>query len=148
MMINNCQDIIYNELIDSDAAKACKEVKAILERIQLSSGIETDQMFDIKVILCELIQNAIQHGNNCDINKKICVNVWLQENNRVLGITVKDQGCGFDPLHTMDLKSSQIPVCNPIDMDEYGRGLFIVKNLCEYMEFNTSGNAITVTKRL
>lgn len=146
--VNNQDQKIYSELIESDAYEVCREVTTILNTLKRSYGLNTDQCFDIKVILCELLQNAIKHGNDCDIRKKIRVDVWLQENSKVLGITVKDQGCGFDPLNTMNLKFSRIPGCDPMSMDESGRGLFIVKNLCDFMEFSERGNSITVKKRL
>ncbi|MCX7773514.1 MAG: ATP-binding protein, partial [Clostridia bacterium] len=126
---------IYSEIIESDAYQVCQEVKTILNRLQMTSGINTDQCFDVKVILSELLQNAIKHGNTFDCQKKIRVDVWLQENSRVLGITVKDQGKGFDTLKTMDDRFTQIKEeFDPLNMDESGRGLFIVQNLCDCME--------------
>lgn len=139
---------IYSKVIDSDTYEVCKEVRTILDRLQLTSGIDSDQCFDIKVILCELLQNAIKHGNDCDTRKKIHLDVWLQENSEVLGITVIDQGCGFNPINTMELRQTRLPECDPISMDESGRGLMIVQNLCDCMEFNTMGNSITIKKRL
>ena len=120
---------IYSEIIESDAYQVCKEVRTILDRLQMTSCVDTDQCFDIKVILNELLQNAIKHGNECNTGKKIRVDVWLQDNSKVLGITVKDQGRGFNATETMDMKFNQVPVCDPMGMDESGRGLFIVQNL-------------------
>ena len=139
---------IYSELISSDAYEVCREVKIILDRLQMTSGIDTDQQFDIRVILNELLQNAIKHGNSMDTNKKILVDVWLQDNSRVLGISVIDQGQGFDVDRTIKHKSDAIYVTDPLSMDESGRGLFIVQTLCDDIKFNRTGNAITVKKRL
>ncbi len=139
---------IYSEVIESDAYEVCKEVKTILERLQMTSEINNDQCFDIKVILCELLQNAIKHGNNCENSKKILLDVWLQDNSKVLGITIKDQGCGFDPFSTLDLSFNNAPECMPMNLDESGRGLFIVQNLCDCMEFNAAGNTVTIKKKL
>lgn len=146
--VKNEDKTIYSEVIESDAYEVCKEVTTILDRLKNTSCVDTEQCFDIKVILCELLQNAIKHGNDCDISKKIRVDVWLQENSKVLGITVKDQGRGFDTLRTMDFKFKRIPECDPMSMDESGRGLFIVQNLCDCMEFSELGNCITVKKKL
>lgn len=139
---------IYSELISSDSYEVCREVKIILDRLQMTSGIDIDQQFDIKVILSELLQNAIKHGNSMDTNKKILVDVWLQDNSRVLGISVADQGRGFDVDRTIRRKSDAIYSPDPLTMDESGRGLFIVQNLCDDIKFNRMGNAITVKKRL
>jgi serine/threonine-protein kinase RsbW len=139
---------IYSELISSDSYEVCREVKIILDRLQMTSGIDTDQQFDIKVILSELLQNAIKHGNSMDTSKKILVDVWLQDNSRVLEISVADQGQGFDVDRTIKRKSGAILSADPLNMDESGRGLFIVQNLCDDIKFNRLGNAITVKKRL
>jgi len=146
---DNCQaKRIYHDLINSDACEVCREVKNILDRIQLISNLDAEQIFDIRVILCELLQNAIEHGNECDLAKKIYVDVWFQENNDLLGITVKDQGCGFNTLKAMNFSFTSASGFDPANINESGRGLFIVQNLCDFMEFNTMGNAITVKKKL
>lgn len=137
---------IYSEIIDSDAYQVCKEVRTILDRLQMTSCVDTEQCFDIKVILNELLQNAIKHGNEYSTGKKIRVDVWLQ--GKVLGITVKDQGRGFNPVEILDAKSTRKTVDDPMNMDESGRGLLIVQNLCDGIVFNRLGNAVTVHKRL
>lgn len=139
---------IYSELISSDACEVLKEVKTIIDRVATTSGIDPDQSFDIRVILNELLNNAIKHGNAMDKNKKIHVDVWLQDKSRMLEICVSDQGCGFDVDNTMCCKRDAMSKCDPLVMDESGRGLFIVQSLCDYMAFNSLGNAITIRKRL
>lgn len=137
---------IYGEDISSDAYQVCREVKNILDILRMKYSLDSEQCFDIKVILCELLQNAIKHGNDFDLNKKIHLDLWVNEETKVLGITVKDQGCGFDPPAKKDLYYSIDR--DPVNMDESGRGLFIVSELCDCMEFNTTGNAVTVLKKL
>jgi len=139
---------IYRGVIENDAFEVCKEVKRIVERLQAASDIDKEQCFDVKVILSELLQNAIKHGNECDKDKKICLEVRLGDSGNILEITIRDQGCGFDPISTMNLAYSKISELDPDNMDESGRGLFIVQNLCDCMEFNSTGNAIKVIKRL
>lgn len=149
MYVDYSQDQkIYSQNIETDAYEVCKEVKNIIDMLQIKYSLDTDQCFDIKVILCELLQNAIEHGNDCDLSKKIHLDIWFKEQSRVLSITVKDQGCGFNPPKQMNVALSALSKCDPMAMDESGRGLFIVNELCDCMEFNTAGNAITVTKRL
>jgi len=148
LFMNHHEKKIYSELISSDAYEVCKEVRTILDRLKMTSGIDTEQSFDIKVILSELLQNAIKHGNSMDHNKKILVDVWLQDNSKVLGICVTDQGNGFDVSKAINCNKKNMFDCDPLFTDESGRGLFIVQNLCDDVKFNQTGNAITVTKRL
>lgn len=137
---------IYGEDISTNAYEVCKEVKNILDILKLKYSLDPEQCFDIKVILCELLQNAIKHGNDFDLNKRIHLDLWIKEDTKVLGITVKDQGCGFSPPLKKELYYSID--CDPVNMDESGRGLYIVNELCDRMEFNAAGNAVTVLKRL
>ncbi|NLL66493.1 MAG: ATP-binding protein [Clostridiaceae bacterium] len=139
---------IYSEDIPTDAYVVCNEVRNILDMLQRRYLLDAEQCFDIKVILCELLQNSIKHGNVSDVSKKIRVEIWLKEASRVLGITIKDQGRGFQPVKTRDFSLAKPLDCNPVNMDESGRGLLIVNELCDCMEFNTMGNAITVLKRI
>ena len=60
---------IYSEMISSDAFEVCRQVKVILGRLERVPGIDADQQFDIRVILSELLQNAIRHGYANDSNK-------------------------------------------------------------------------------
>jgi serine/threonine-protein kinase RsbW len=136
---------IYNAFIESNACDVCREVKVILESIRIASNIDTDQIFDIKVILSELLQNAIKHGNEYDVTKKIHVGVWMNESSDILEINVIDQGCGFDPV---DLDLDRMSDNDPMNICESGRGLFIVQSLSDFMEFNELGNGITVKKKL
>ena len=139
---------IYSKEIETDAYIACNEVRNILDLLQVRFSLDSDTCFDIKVILCELMQNSIKHGNECDKSKSISVEIRLNEDSRVLRITVKDQGCGFEASKTKQLSLDKVLDGNPLNMDESGRGLYIVNELCDCMEFNNVGNAITVMKRI
>jgi serine/threonine-protein kinase RsbW len=137
---------IYGEDISTNAYEVCEEVRNILDILKMKYSLDTEKCFDIKVILCELLQNAIKHGNDFDVNKKIHLDLWVNEETKVLGITVEDQGCGFNPPKKKDLFYTIDS--DPVSMDESGRGLFIVSALCDCMEFNATGNAVTVLKKL
>lgn len=146
MSVNQKEAIkIYSETIRSDAYEVCRQVKVILKRLEMISGIDADQQFDIRVILSELLQNAIKHGNANDTSKKVLVDVWLDSS--VLVICVTDQGQGFDVKRIFEEKD-RLSGSDPQAMDESGRGLLIVQSLCDEIQFNPAGNAITVRKRL
>jgi serine/threonine-protein kinase RsbW len=138
---------VYNKVIKNDPGQAVAEVKTILNKLKEMSAIDNEKYFDIKVILCELIQNAIKHGNTLDGSKKISIEVHFKKSSKILKITIKDEGRGFNPFKTLALEYSRIDAA-PLDMSESGRGLVIVQKLSDNIEFNSIGNVITVTKRL
>ncbi|AGI40330.1 anti-sigma regulator [Thermoclostridium stercorarium subsp. stercorarium DSM 8532] len=137
---------IYRGFILNDVNAVCETVRNIISYLENSLGIDSDQCFDIKIILNELLQNAIEHGNLLDCNKKVYMDVCIRESD-VLNITIKDQGQGFDVRKVLDMKNNQTE-CDILDLPECGRGLQIVKSLCDDITFNQRGNCIRVTKRL
>ncbi|NLX63244.1 MAG: ATP-binding protein [Clostridiaceae bacterium] len=139
---------IYSKDIATDAYLVCNEIRKIMDLLKIKFSLDSDKCFDIKVILGELMQNSIKHGNECDKSKTISVEIWFKDDSRILGITVKDQGCGFKVPEPKQLSMSKVSKCDPLNMDESGRGLLIVNELCDSMKFNSVGNAITVMKRI
>lgn len=78
--------------------------------------------YDIKLCLYELLSNAILHGNQGKLTKKVYLEVALFDEG--LAIFVRDEGVGFCR-KDFSLK---------FDLDEHGRGLFLISQLAD--EFN------------
>ena len=74
-------------------------INAIMTQHYMSDRI----VFEIKVVLNELIVNALCHGNNCELDKVTYVTFKLVSNN-YLYISVEDEGCGLN--HNLYLKKS------------------------------------------
>lgn len=137
---------IYRGFILNDANAVCDTVKGIISYLENSIGINSDQAFDVRIILSELLQNAIEHGNLQNCKKKVYMNVCIREKD-VLNITIKDQGMGFDVHKILDGQKNQLD-CDILELPECGRGLQIVKSLCDDLAFNRRGNCITVRKKI
>ncbi len=123
-------------------------INGIFEFIRNTGRILSDEVyFDIKVILNEILVNAIKHGNNCDCSKKIDILAELTKDG-YLHFVVRDEGAGFD----LDLAYRDCG-CPDGDFDissleECGRGIFIVRNLCDRVEFSNRGSTIEVYKKI
>ncbi len=136
---------IYRGFIVSNVNQACEKVRVIMETIENTVGMNHEQSFDVRVILSELLQNAIKHGNIGN-NQKVYMNVWV-DGEGALNITIKDYGNGFNICETLKEEKKRMQSDIP-DLLECGRGLQIVKNLCDDIVFNRRGNCITVIKKL
>ncbi len=79
---------------------------------------DQEKLFDIKVILNELVVNGAMHGNEEDLNKKVFLKLILDRDS--LKIIVKDEGRGVD--FDTALYDCTQKRCN-------GRGLLIVEAL-------------------
>jgi len=91
-----------------------------------------------RVLLCvsEAILNSIHHGNKDIVTKtvKICVGCNLHSMN----IEITDEGKGFDP-SMIDDPTKAINI-----RKESGRGIHIIKSLCDHMEYKNSGSCIKI----
>jgi len=87
------------------------------------------------VALAEALSNAILRGNREDPSKQVWVLAELYP--EVVRIAVRDEGDGFDP--------DGEPIGPEPPEAESGRGLFIIRNLADRVEFNERGNTIWMT---
>lgn len=139
------EKIIYSGFILNDVHQACEKVRMIVAGIENEVGLNTDQSFDVRVILSELLQNAIQHG--CTLQQqKVYMNVRISDRD-MLSITIQDNGNGFDVLKVLEGEQKRQP-CSRYELAEGGRGLQIVKSLSDELVFSQNGKCITVRKKL
>lgn len=96
---------------------------------------DQEKLFDIKVILNELVVNGAMHGNEEDLNKKVCLKLILDRDS--LKIIVKDEGRGVD--FDTTLYDCTQKKCN-------GRGLLIVEALTDQLILND--NEVIAIKNL
>lgn len=105
-------------------------------------------LFELKVILNELVLNAVRHGNreNSCMCIKVVAGVTKTEN---IFVMVRDEGEGYNYRCVMKEREDVNNTYNDLlDIRETGRGLLIVKNLCDKVMFNKSGNTVMVIKKI
>jgi serine/threonine-protein kinase RsbW len=138
----------YKTIIPSELSAVGNTVKEVIEYLQtVCCDIDDSILFDIKVILNELIINAIKHGNLQEPSKFVKVYAEVCKEDCIF-ITVEDEGEGYD-YKSLQLKATDIysngALCN---LAEEGRGILIVKNLCNSLKYNEKGNTVFVTKKI
>lgn len=139
---------LYSRRINSDAAAVCREVNVVLNRIDHLSRLSDNDHYDVKVILSELLQNAIRHGNAMDQDKMIALDVTLDDQD-TLEISVQDEGSGFDIERVLAQKRiKSFEAGDVFTLDEFGRGLLIIESLCDTVCRNDRGNRITIRKQM
>jgi len=110
------------------------KVEHIIEEIRADYNIPEDIYGNILVSLSEATNNAIKHGNKYDSNKTI--DLIFENTNEEYIFTIEDKGEGFDhenvpdPTHPDNLEKPD------------GRGIFIMKNLCDEIEFLDEGKIV------
>ncbi len=118
----------------SNLYKSKDFIQDILSKLE---GIISDEniMFDVKLILNELVANGVIHGNDFDEEKLVTLDLIVIKD--TIRIEVTDEGKGFN----YDLSSY-----NPLDLKCSGRGLVIVEGLSD--EFYIDNNKIVSIKYL
>lgn len=123
-------------------------VNDILFYMQNNHGLADENiLFDLKVILNELILNAIKHGSEEDNKNLVKIVAGIAKDNYIY-LVVEDNGEGYN--YNCLLENNQRLPCytDLTDLKENGRGILIVKNLCDKLSFNKKGNKVLVVKRL
>ena len=102
-------------------------------------GLIRPERSNLFVALDEAFVNAVKHGNKNDLNKLVKITAELSPNEA--SFTVEDEGEGFD--------IREIP--NPCDPENLfrtsGRGVLLIYNIMDEVEYNAQGNRVKMIKR-
>lgn len=123
---------VYYGSISSDLKLIEDFTNKVLKRI---GNIIKDKnlIFDIKLILNELIINGVFHGNKCIDSKYIDLSLEVKDNQIIIKVQDEGEGINYD-----------FTDYNPLDLQCGGRGLIIVKGLSD--QLIVEDNLITVIK--
>jgi serine/threonine-protein kinase RsbW len=139
---------VYSNLIPSNINNIGSVVDGLLNSLQNICGQLNDTtIFDLKVILNELLVNAILHGNRENENKSVRINADVVDKSE-LYIIIEDEGSGFDYTKLCSEQISYPCDTEPDNVCECGRGLRLVKCLCDNVKVNTKGNKIIIMKHI
>ncbi|MCB0578288.1 MAG: ATP-binding protein [Phaeodactylibacter sp.] len=105
-------------------------VEQVVERYKLSP----DVYGNILISLTEAVNNAIIHGN-CEDESKT-VRIQFQKRRGHLAVRVTDEGCGFDYQSVPD------PTAPENLLQIGGRGVFLMQQLSDSVEFHNNGSTV------
>ena len=143
MKIDNIYEKTFPACVDSMFDVVSEAIGKLERRL---NSYEVAELFNIKVILNELLVNAIRHGCNCDVNKAVSLNCFIREDGRLV-LRIRDEGNGYDYCDILEQEVCDIFTLDD-NMKECGRGILIVKSLCEDLNFNSKGNEIEVILKI
>jgi serine/threonine-protein kinase RsbW len=123
--------------VDSYPAAAEKTRQWLLAQLnQFEFG--DDDVFAVQLAFQEAFFNAIKHGNKMDVEKKVKIDLLI-DNDRI-EISMTDTGSGFDP--------DAVPDCR-VGENLYkpeGRGLLLMRSYMDIVEFNDVGNSVHMVR--
>ncbi|MBC7823334.1 MAG: anti-sigma regulatory factor [Candidatus Parcubacteria bacterium] len=97
---------------------------------------------EIRLGLQEALVNAAKHGNNLDPCKKVLVHFSTASDHYWWVIT--DQGSGFEPCCHDESVDRHLPC----DQHECGRGLYILHQVFDEVEWNSQGTELRLCKQV
>ncbi|MGM0608169.1 MAG: SpoIIE family protein phosphatase [Candidatus Muiribacteriota bacterium] len=103
--------------------------------VNLKVSLGDDFKFKLRLIVDEILSNAIEHGNLLNENLNIFISHKITK--KYIKLKIVDEGKGFDWQEKMNNNNMDIK-------SERGRGLLIVRELCDKIIFNTKGNEVNL----
>jgi anti-sigma regulatory factor (Ser/Thr protein kinase) len=105
---------------ETDCPRDALAGRQLLERYLCDHAKEGSDLFPASLAFGELISNVVKHAPNGGVR------VWLEPHREKFALCINDAGRGFSP---RDLKRT------PDDHAESGRGLYIVRQVCEEVSY-------------
>jgi serine/threonine-protein kinase RsbW len=96
-------------------------VQVVSDYVGRLTGLDEDQLYEVSVAVRESVVNAIKHGNQHDLAKRVVVEFSVEPSQHMT-VSVKDQGPGFDPEDIPD------PLAPENIMKGSGRGILFMRN--------------------
>ncbi|HEY0004659.1 MAG TPA: ATP-binding protein [Pyrinomonadaceae bacterium] len=110
----------------------------LIERVA-KLGIIQPEKSNLFVALDEAFVNAVKHGNRSDLHKLVRITAELSASEA--RFTVEDEGEGFDVRAIPD-------PCDPANLfKSSGRGVLLIYNIMDEVQYNERGNRLTMVKR-
>ncbi|HAS43621.1 ATP-binding protein [marine bacterium AO1-C] len=109
-------------------------VESFIDNAKEKHNINDDIYGNIMIAVTESVNNAIRHGNREDKNKNVLLSLELIDNS--IKFIVQDEGPGFDYQNLADPTA-------PENLNKPGgRGIFLMKNLCDEVHFADEGRRV------
>ena len=110
------------------------QVEPYAERIANQYHLGPEKRINLLISLTEAVTNAIMHGNKQDRSKM--VKIQCAKTNRHLAVRVSDQGPGFN-FNSLPDPTSPERIC-----ECGGRGVFLMNQLCDQLQYKNGGTTV------
>src|SRR5918992_773833 len=110
----------------------------LIERVAALGVVKPDSS-NLFIALDEAFVNAVKHGNRSDPHKLVRITADLSA--KEARFTIEDEGEGFD------VKAIPDPLDPSNLFKTSGRGVLLIYNIMDEIEYNERGNSLTMVKR-
>ena len=131
------EPVTLREMEFSSIPENINLIEALVEELKADLDLSEEAEANILVSLSEAVNNAILHGNQANPEKK--VKIIIEKLEKEMIFSIEDQGDGFDETTIKDPTAIE-----NIDKPT-GRGIFLMRNLSDRMEFFDGGKKVVIT---
>jgi|GEM_PF-240971 len=129
--INIPSDLVFERVVRESAVVVAKHL-----------GFEEDRVADLQLAVSEAVTNAIEHGNQSDLNVKVGVK-FLISNDR-LAVQVTDKGRWEGAAAALEGTPDTWDLDSRLEQDlTRGMGMFLISNLVDNLELKPSAEGGT-----
>ena len=136
-----CDDLIVR--LDVELPGEAAAISPVVDRVLALTrdvGCARGKEFEIETALREALANAVRYGCAHNPSKKVQLSVACDQDLGMI-IVVRDPGPGFDPAQVPS------PVAAEQLFSDHGRGIFLISQLMDHVEFGHGGREIRMHKR-
>lgn len=109
-------------------------VESFIDNTKDKYNLNDDIYGNIMIAVTESVNNAIRHGNKSDKSKNVTLSLDLSDS--MIKFVIKDEGPGFDFQNLPD------PTAPENVSKVNGRGIFLMKHLCDEVNFKEEGQSV------
>ncbi len=133
---------IWDWSADLSVPSTYEDGKSVIEQLLTAlAGAQWSEheIFGIHLAVEEALVNAIRHGNGLDPKKLVSARFRLSRER--LEVEITDEGNGFNPAKLPD------PTADEHIEAPCGRGVLLMRNFMNRVEYNDRGNRVVMEKR-
>jgi serine/threonine-protein kinase RsbW len=124
------------ELLISSKIENISLIENLIDETSVELSLVADLYGNLLIAAIEAVTNAIVHGNKLDETKNVKIVISLIGNK--LCVQIEDEGKGFNFENVPD-------PTKPDNVEKPdGRGIFLMKNLADSIEFDKSGSIVNM----
>jgi len=127
---------LERDLVISSQLVNINKVRCFLDEIFTESRLDMNYFNRVFLGISEAVNNSIVHGNCCDQDKRVFIRVVYTDDE--LQIEVKDEGEGFT------IESIADPTANENLKKENGRGIFILQQIADEVNYCDGGSKVLI----
>lgn len=135
----NSKPKTFQVAFQSDLFEMKNVIGKTINFINENKSLNKNDISDLKLVLHELLANAVIHGNKKNKKKNVYMQLKLKDN--FITTKIIDEGKGFDYV-------THMAKYNEYHLKDSGRGIKLACALTDSVVFNSLGNEIKFLKKV